>query len=79
MRKRLLFASIAVGVLLLGASWTSCFSERGRRQAERDSIHAEVMTLVEQTPEHRQARVCEAMVRDDRFNVYTHPERVEFA
>ena len=75
MRKRLLFAPIVVGVLLLGASWTSCFSERGRRQAERDSIHAEVMTLVEQTPEHRQARACEAMVRDDRFDGPDDPQR----
>jgi len=37
------------------------------------------MTLVEQTPEHRQAQVCKAEVRDDRFDGPDDPQRTACA
>lgn len=69
----------AVMVLVLGAALSSCFSERPRNQAHQDSLRAEVMTLVHQTPESRQANVCEAMVRDDRFDGADDPQRTACA
>ena len=72
-----LVALIVVGVL--GASCASCSSERGRRQAKQDSLRAEVMALVEQTPEYRQAQVCKAKVRDDHFDGPDDPQRIACA
>jgi len=79
MRECLLLIPGVIALLVLGAPLTSCFSERARKQAERDSLRAEVMTLVEQTPEHRQAKVCQAIIRDNRFDGPDDPQRTACA
>src|ERR1043165_7097451 len=77
MTERFLRVTAVIGALAVPL--TSCSSEREGKHADRDSIRAEVMTLVEQSPEHRQANVCEAMARNDRFDGPDDPHRTACA
>src|ERR1043165_8319683 len=77
MTERFLRVTAVIGALAVPL--TSCSSEREGKHADRDSIRAEVMTLVEQSPEHRQANVCEAMARNDRFDGPDDPQRTACA
>src|ERR1043165_332510 len=77
MTERFLRVTAVIGVLVVPL--TSCSSESARKQADRDSLRAEVMTLVEQSPERRQANVCEAMARNDRFDGTDDPQRTACA
>src|SRR6267154_922582 len=77
MTERFVRVTAVIGVLVVPL--TACSSERARKQADGDSLRAEVMALVEQSPEHRQAKVCEAMMRDDRFDGPDDPQRTACA
>jgi periplasmic protein TonB len=73
------FLRVTAVIAVLVVPLTSCSSERARKEADRDSLRAEVMTLVEQSPERRQANVCDALTRNDRFDGPDDPQRTACA
>jgi len=64
-------AIAGIAALVIG-----CKSEERKK---KDALRAEVMALVEQTPQARQSRRCEVMVRDSLFDGADDPLRIACA